>query len=144
MHWAGIITYVVESVTQVVFAVANTNISLLGGLYEAILDYRIMKSIKRSYDYDRWISKLLVIVGDSARPRACNTSVGLEAKLPQIKNTKSHLRNLLETKYRFWLFLGVPIIFFLGAYVNTILGFKNKSVLRKRKLLLYTLASDAY
>lgn len=113
---------------------------LVGGLYEAHLDYRIMKYIKdmahgTDEDQLRFKRELLVTVAsgnlmlDKGNPQTSipNSLIipGEHAPKDGYEKARSRLLNLLGAQSSFGELVGGPILFYLGTFLYTILDLRS-------------------
>jgi hypothetical protein len=137
-----IIPVVVDTLIWIFVIVVGAANMLIGGLYEAHLDYRIVKYIKEMSADGNTSEKRLelqrellvsVVSGNlmleegspqTTIPRSLTTTDSGD-KTRGLKKSQSRLLNLLGAQTSFGSAVGSPVIFFLGAFIYTILDLKN-------------------
>lgn len=136
-----LIPVTIDSIMWIVGIIVGAGNMIVGGLYEAHLDYRIVKFVKEdmgvSVDEEELRRKreLLVTITsgnlmlDKGRPlEAITRSIvipGKDAPVEGKEKARSRLLNLLGAQTSFGNAVGSPVLFYLGAFVYTILDLRN-------------------
>ncbi|KAE8451955.1 hypothetical protein EG329_002119 [Mollisiaceae sp. DMI_Dod_QoI] len=135
-----LIPVTIDSIMWIAGILVGAGNMIVGGLYEAHLDYRIVKYVKdmgETIDEEMLTMKreLLVTITsgnlmlDKGRPlEAITRSIGLpgpDAPKEGKEKARSRLLNLLGAQTSFGSAVGSPVLFYLGAFVYTILDLRN-------------------
>jgi len=135
-----LIPVTIDTIVWISVIVVAAGNMLVGGIYEAQLDYRILKYIKEmahgtNEDKLRIKRELLVTVAsgnlmlDRGSPQKNITSSIMipnpHAPKDRHEKARSRLLNLLGTQSGFGEQVGAPVLFYLGAFVYTILDILN-------------------
>jgi hypothetical protein len=135
-----LIPVTIDTVLWISVIVIGAGNMLVGGLYEAHLDYRILKYTKdkpHGIDEDelRIKRELLVTVAsgnlmlEKGNPQrsipASLTIPGEHAPKDGYEKARSRLLNLLGAQSRFGELVGSPVLFYLGTFLYTTLDLRN-------------------
>jgi hypothetical protein len=135
-----LIRVTIDTVLWISVIVIGAGNMLVGGLYEAHLDYRIMKYTKdRAHGIDedelRIKRELLVtfasgsLMLEKANPQrsipASLTIPGEHAPKDGYEKPRSRLLSLLGAQSRFGELVGSPVLFYLGTFLYTTLDLRN-------------------
>lgn len=135
-----LVPVVLDSIIWIVAIVNCAGNLLVGGLYEAHLDYRVLEYIKKlghvtNKDQLELKTELLVAVacgnldlasGDpQTRITRSITAPATESPPHGLEKTKARLLSLQGAQSCFGEAVGSPVLFFLGAFVYTILDLRS-------------------
>lgn len=129
----------VDNLIWIFMIVVGAGPMLIGGLYEAVLDHLILQSIRRSDPHRRQDraqdekeqQELLIILalgnleeqGDPIRQVTERLSVDSTENKKQ--QSQARLISLLRAQADFGTAIGVPVLFYLGAFIYTILDLQS-------------------
>lgn len=131
-----LIPIVVDTIVWIAMIILGAGYMMIEGLYEALLDYRIMEYLTDNHphptssSHDPTIELLVTVV-------AGNLLQGEEFGEPQIniaekiRTSENYQRRtrflaLLSAQMSFGSIVGAPVLFYLGAFVYTILDLRNR------------------
>jgi len=138
-----LIPVTIDTIVWIAVIVVGAGNMLIGGLYEAHLDYRIVKYINNMGRSDLDETKLEIKRELLVTIAAGNLKLEKENGSPQvtipksitipgvgdpsegIEKSRSRLLNLLGSQSSFGSAVGSPVLFYLGAFVYTILDLRN-------------------
>jgi hypothetical protein len=136
-----LIPVVIDTIMWIAIIVVGAGNMITGGLYEAHLDYLIVKYVKNmddSYPDDTKLKikrELLVTIAsgnlklDKGSPQVTIpksiTIPGVGDPSEGSEKSRSRLLNLLGAQSSFGSAVGSPVLFYLGAFVYTILDLRN-------------------
>lgn len=141
--WSAVVA-VLDSSAWVIVIVTAAGPMLVGGLYEALFDHLILKTLRESAAEDdsspedvKVHLQLLVIMalgnlredGDPIENTIAKLSVAsgqhASAKKEQQEHSKTRLQALMSAQLPFGTAIGAPVLFYLGAFVFTVVDLLN-------------------
>jgi hypothetical protein len=132
-----LIPVTIDVVVWIAAIVVAAGDMIVGGLYEAYLDYRVVKFAKEMGDSERELSmKRELLVTVTSGNLMLNKGNPLEAITRSIilprgdepkegkEKARSRLLNMLDSQTSFGSAVGSPVLFYLGAFIYTILALR--------------------
>jgi hypothetical protein len=143
-HFIRLPTVIVDNIIWVTFIMALAGPVMLSGLYEALLDWRVLTLLSNYQLPVEEVIELLVIVvsgnllreapapnqnsptqnpSNSADPRYIDSKQEItDAIMRSVGDERrSRLLGLMTSQYDFGAITGTPVLFYLGAFIYTIL-----------------------
>ncbi|KAK5269829.1 hypothetical protein LTR96_005527 [Exophiala xenobiotica] len=108
---------------------------MLSGLYEAVLDWKILSALKNEtgsrLPEDAVIELLATVVAGNLQHRTHEVQPQAEMKEALLNNAnaeaqRTRLLGLVDSQMGYGAIVGAPVVFYLGAFVYTILDLSNE------------------
>lgn len=108
---------------------------MLSGLYEAVLDWKILSALKsetgKKLKEEAVIELLATVVAGNLQHRTNEVRPQVEIKDALLNNAnmeaqRTRLLGLVDSQMGYGAIIGAPVMFYLGAFVYTILDLMNK------------------